>query len=227
MAQLKNPIMGDASGKAGSIVFTHRGNSSFFGKKPRKNKKPPTQKTLAIRNKFALTVKVATGINSIALLKNMWPENCSLRQTRFNAIFQHNYKRLHSIDDLNMPALIPSNGFPLKNGLITITQTGFTFAADAFGPEALIDPAIEKFYVGAGVIMMSGPVTEGAPELLVKGIKTGQTSLDSDVPISIAVDFNGIDETDFKAYTVKKIALQLVTLDQTGSAVRSSITVMN
>src|ERR1035438_5321826 len=114
MGHLSNQVLGDASGKVGHMVFRVRKGTNIISKVPAKRTKPPTEKELAIREKFGLAGKVARGIYSIEQLKEVWPV-LSGKMTVCNEIFQINYKLLNTLANLGTVSVAPIYGFSVIN----------------------------------------------------------------------------------------------------------------
>jgi hypothetical protein len=110
MGHLSNQVLGDASGKVGHMVFRVRKGTNIISKVPAKRTKPPTERELAIREKFGLAGKVARGIYSIAQIKEVWPQ-MSGKMTVCNEIFQINYKLLNTLANLGAVSVAPIYGF--------------------------------------------------------------------------------------------------------------------
>jgi hypothetical protein len=228
MGQLNNKILGDASGRVGGIVFRERGDRVYISKRPRpKPNKVVSDLAKTIRDKFALTVAVCKGINGTSLLKNGWTADPTKARSKFNKIFQENYKSIGTIDSPGKPVLLPLTGFPIANAVISLTQSGFTISADQPGVDSGINPVLEKFILGAGVMVMTDPTDPALPKFKVMAVKTGQQSLDTDAPINIAFTLMGNPLSDFKLYTTKKVSLTLITTDTIGNRINNSVTFMN
>ena len=228
MGELKNMVLGDSSGKVGSIVFLQRADVSYISKKHRRNKNLiPSAKEIAVREKFKLVGAVARGINKTDHLKAMWPGDSTKIRSKFNLIFTANYNQVGTVDSLGKPMITPSSGFPVTNGAITLNTTGLTFASDALGIASGADPTVEKYLIEAGIMILKGPTDPIDPSFKVITLRTGQVTLDIDTPVSLPLELTGDQLTDFQGYTTKKVHMVLLTIDSTGKTVRHSVSFKN
>lgn len=224
MGHLSNQVLGDASGKVGHVVFRVRKGTNIISKVPPKRTKPPTEKELAIREKFGLTGKVARGIYSIAQLKEVWPQ-MSGKMTVCNEIFQVNYKLLNTLANLGAVSVAPIYGFSVINPVVTVGASSVQLATDALGVSVGIDTSIEKFAIACGVVILQNPTLESWPKNEVVAFKSTQHNLDLINPVDLTAQFSGTELTKFSGYTTKAAFVCIITLDDNGKAIRYSQTV--
>jgi len=224
MGHLSNQVLGDASGKVGHVVFRVRKGTNIISKVPPKRTKPPTEKELAIREKFGLTGKVARGIYSIAQLKEVWPQ-MSGKMSVCNEIFQVNYKLLNTLANLGAVSVAPIYGFSVLNPAVTVGASSVHLATDALGVEVGIDTSIEKFAIACGVVILQNPTLESWPKNEVVAFKSMQHNLDLINPVDLTAQLSGTELTKFMGYTTKAAFVCILTLDDNGKAIRYSQTV--
>jgi hypothetical protein len=145
MGHLSNQVLGDASGKVGHMVFRIRKGENLISKVPAKRTKPPSDREKEVRAKFALTSKIAMGIYSIPLLKEVWP-TLPGKLTKPNQIFQVNYKLLNTLETLGTVSVAPIYGFNVTTPVVTVGASSVQLATDALGVSVGIDTSIEKIY---------------------------------------------------------------------------------
>jgi hypothetical protein len=224
MAQLFNPILGDPSGKIGHVVFRVRKGANFIAPKPSARSTAANENELALRAKFGLTQRIAKSINSIQLLKDLWPKSTG-RMSKCNEIFQANYKVIKSLDDFGSVNVSPLFGFGLENGAITTTATGIHFVADALGVSTGINTGTEKQVTAVGVVVLLNPNSNELPASQVLPFKADLKSLDLLNPMDFTADFSGSELTIYESYGDKKVFACLLTIADTGKAVRYSTTI--
>ena len=105
----------------------------------------------AFRAKFALAGKIACKINSIEVLKEVWPKSTG-KGSKCNDIMKANYDLIGSAENLGSVAVVPLFGFNTVNPVLRAGATGIHLAADALGVGIKVDTSIEKYIVTAGVI---------------------------------------------------------------------------
>jgi len=226
MGQLHDQVLGTASGRVGrGLVFRDKGTSNIIAKRPKKRTTLPSEAELAFRAKFALTGKVARGINSIAQIKAVWPRSSGGTMSKFNEIFQTNYKLINSATNPGTITVAPVFGFGTVNPVLTAGLSNVHLVTDALGVDVGIDTSIEKFVITAGIVVLLNPIAVGTPAQTVISFKSVQHSLDLINPVDHTVTFTGMDLTMFQSYTDKKVFACLVTLDDAGKAIRFSSTV--
>ncbi len=211
--QLKRQTLGDASGAVGHLVFRIKGERNIIAQRPIKktNPGPVNEKVAAIRAKFKLAGNVAGGLYKAGSLKDLWPKPGTNKGTKYTEMFKRNHVTIGTIDELGTVQVVPDHGIPISNAAITLTQKGMTISADELGNNSGIDPNVEKFLVGVGVIIMRTPTNPADPEYKILTVKTGLQSLDNDTPISVNFEFGGADITQYSAYTDKKVFLTFLT----------------
>ena len=224
MAQLLDQVLGNASGLIGTLVFKVRKGANFISRKPSHRSSPLTPEEIAFRNKFGLAGKVASGINSIKELKDCWPKSTG-RASKCNMIFKANYKILNSAENLGSVAVVPTFGFNTVNAVLTAEAAGIHLATDALGVDVGIDTSIEKNILAAGVVVLQTPTLEDIDAIQIIAFKTTQHSLNLITEVDLSATFTGGELTMYQSYTSRKVFACLVTLDDSGKAVRYSCTV--
>lgn len=226
MGHLSNQVLGDASGKVGHMVFRIRKGENLISKVPAKRTKPPTDREKEVRAKFALTSKIAMGIYSIPLLKEVWP-TLPGKLTKPNQIFQVNYKLLNTLENLGTVSVAPIYGFNVTTPVVTVGASSVQLATDALGVSVGIDTSIEKFIVACGVVVLQNPTLGSWPKFEVIAFRSNQHNLDLINPVDLTTQFSGTDLTIYSGYTTKAAFGCLITIDDNGNAVRYSKTVQS
>jgi hypothetical protein len=223
MGRLSNQVLGDASGKVGHMVFRVRKGTNIISKVPAKRTSVPTEKELAIREKFGLTGKVARGIYSIPQLREVWPK-LSGKLTVCNEIFQVNYPLLNTLADLGTVSVAPIYGFNALNPVVTVGANSVQLATNALGVGVGINTAIEKYMIVCGVAILQDPTMASWPKSEVVSFKSIQQNLDLINPIDVTAQLAGGDLTKFVGYATRAAFVCIITLDDNGKAIRYSQT---
>ena len=224
MAQLFDQVLGLPSGLIGTLVFRRRKGANFISRQPAHRSSLPGAAEIAFRSKFALAGKVASKINSIEVVKDLWPKSAG-RASKFNDIFHANYETINTAQNLGSVKVVPGTGFPTANPVLTAGVSGIQLATDALGVNIEIDTSIEKFIVAAGVVVLQTPSVEGIKPLEILAFKTVQHNLDLINPVDCAVEFTGEPLSDYQNYTDRKAFACLITLDDAGKPIRYSSTI--
>ncbi|MDR3608939.1 MAG: hypothetical protein P4L27_00070 [Ignavibacteriaceae bacterium] len=223
MAQLFNPILGNPSGKLGNMVFRVRKGASFIAGRPSKRTSPLKEAETAYRAKFALVQKIARGINSIGSLKEVWP-SATGRGSKCNEIFQVNYKIIDTAANLASVLVAPIFGFNAPNAVLTAGATGIHLVTDALGVGLGVDTSVEKYILTAGIVVLSNPIMENITANQVISFQSIRHNLDLINGIDHTADFAGGTLEMYNGYTTKKVFACLVTLNDSGKAIRYSTT---
>src|ERR1035437_8129726 len=223
MARLYNQILGDPSGTLGNMVFRIRKGADFIAKRPSPRSTAANNSELAFRGKFGLTGKIAQGINSVDVLKEVWPTSTG-RASKFNGIFKANYKLINSAENPGSAIVAPVFGFNAANAVLTAGASGIHLVTDALGVNIGVDTGVEKFLVAAGIVVLNNPTLENIATNQVIPFKSNQHNLDLINPVDLTADFSGGTLAMYESYTDKKVFACLVTLDENGKAVHYSST---
>jgi hypothetical protein len=221
MAQLFDQVLGLPSGLIGTLVFKRRKGANFISTQPAKRSSLPGAAEIAFRSKFALTGKVASKINSIQVVKDLWPRSAG-RASKFNDIFHANYETINTAQNLGSVKVVPGAGFPTVNPVLTAGVSGIQLATDALGVNLGIDTSVEKYIVAAGIIVLQTPSVEGINPLEIIAFKTSQHNLDLINPVDCAVEFTAETLATYQNYTDRKAFACLITLDDSNKPIRYS-----
>jgi hypothetical protein len=224
MGHLTKQVFGDVNGAVGHVVFKKRGDSNYIAMRAEKMKATLDPVVLARRAKFALTGKIAKAINQLPVLKAAWPVAVG-KMSRFNEIFQTNYGLIGSAANIATVSVAPLFGFSLVNPHVSALANSIQLTADALGVKVGIDTGIEKTFVAAGVILLSNPTQEGYPANLVIPFKSIQQNLDLINPIDVTIEIEGTSLDQYAYYSDRKAFGCLVTLDNDGKTIRSSVSI--
>ena len=206
------------------MVFRRRKGINIIAKQPTPRSSSPKASELAFRAKFALTGKIASGINSIQLLKDVWPSSTG-RMSKFNEIFKANYDLINSAENLGSISVVPIFGFNVANAVLTAGVSGIHLVTDALGVNIGIDTSVEKYIVTGGIVVLQTPMLANIPAMKVIAFKSIQHNLDLINEVDFTAAFTGDVLKIYESYTDRKVFACLVTLDDTGKAIRYSSTV--
>jgi hypothetical protein len=223
MAELFDKILGTPSGLLGDMVFRRKKGGNIIAKHPIPRSSALKDSEKAFRAKFALAGKIASKINSIQVLKEVWPKSTG-KGSKCNEIMKTNYNVINSAENLGSVAVVPLFGFNVAHAVLTAGASGIHLVTDALGVGVGIDTSVEKYLVAAGVVVLQTPTSADMPKNQVIAFKSIQHNLDLINPVDVTLDFSGGTLAMYESYTVKKAFACLITLDDTGTAIRYSST---
>ena len=224
MARLLTQILGVMSGSIGDIVFKRRGGRSYVSAHPSGYTSRTDAATVARKKQFKTAVEIAKNINSIPLLKAVWPTDPSKLVSKFQKMVSVNYKLVSGEDLTGQPTLTPTFGFEMTTPVVTLAADSVHFAAGQLGVNLGIDTSIEKFFSVSGIIVMKSPTDLLSQDINVLKFTTGHQNLDLITDISVTIPLSGIDQQILAKYTVKRAFFAFLTLDDNNNVVKYSAT---
>ena len=224
MARLLTQILGVMSGSVGDIVFRRRGGRSYVCAHPSGYTVRTDAATVARKKRFKTAVEIAKNINSMAILKAIWPTDPSKVVSKFQKMVSVNYKLVNGDDLTGQPTLTPTLGFEMTTPVVQLNATTVHFTAGQLGVDLGIDTSIEKYFSIAGIIVMNTPTDQLSQDINVLRFHTGQQNLNLITDINVSIPLSGIDQQYLSKYTVKRAFFALLTLDDNGNVVKYSAT---
>ena len=161
MAKINKMILGKVSGSLGDITFRQRNGKNYLASRPGSFTPASDQVSIDRRAKFALSVRLASIINSIPQLKEVWASRTPNGSTPYNYIVKTNYKFLTPSDITENTLLTPGFGFGLQVSFITLTASNLQVNIEPVGTNAGIELSLEKNIQLLSLLAMSGANNEG------------------------------------------------------------------
>jgi hypothetical protein len=224
MARLLTQVLGVMSGSVGDIVFRRRGGRSYVSAHPSGYTPRTDAATTARKKQFKTALEIAKNINSIPMLKAIWPADPTKATSKFNKMVSVNYKLVSGTDLTGQPTLTPEQGFSIPSAVVEIGANAVTFTADALGVDLGIDTSIEKTYIVTGLIVMNAPTDPLSPDIEILKFSAAKVNLDLINPIQASMPLSGIDQQLLAKYTNKRAFFAFFTLDSAEKVVKHSAT---
>ena len=121
MARLTKAVLGELSGKIGSLVVRKINGKQFVSLRPDHYKKSKSTKAIYEKNKFSTVVKFAKIINAISQIKNVWQKSNMQGFSAYHKILKTNLKTVGSEKKLPDFTIFP---IAKNNYKINISVTG-------------------------------------------------------------------------------------------------------
>jgi hypothetical protein len=227
MARLIGGLLGSLSGKCGDLVYRNRGGKTVVAALPSKRGSPRNEHEIKLGKIFGLTGKIAKGINEIELLKYFWHPKAGKNQSRYNVIFKKNYGRLNFDDFKGEVSLTPERGFDLIDPSLYPGEFNLVIECKALGYGSTFDIKIEKYVIVTGIVVLKNPTMEHMEEYGVLSFKSKKYLLYPNDYLSLNIEFAGCMRTLFQEYSLKKVFVNFVTLDEEEAPVQHSLTFSN
>ena len=224
MATFNKQILGKVQGALGEVTFRQRNGKTYLSTRPGSFTPGSDENSVARREKFSLSIKLASAINSVPLLKSIWDKNTPADVTTFNHIMRTNYAMIGSGDLSGLVKLIPSMGFNAAHPIVTLGPSGIKVNLDALGSTTGIDIAAESEIKLVSLLYLSNP----SDSSLSKNEFVKFVSDSKPIDLATALEFNialsDVENQMYSIYQNRKGFFAVVTLDTAGNAIHYSNT---
>jgi hypothetical protein len=227
MARVKNQILGDVSGSLGHVVYKLIGNTQYVAKRPNSFIPGTDPASVFRRDQGAFIGKLSSKIYSIDVIKELWSPTVKNQSRIYQKIWSENYHAANC-NDLDRPAkLAPVADFMVGNPSFLFKEKSFLLKSDPIGASTLINPAIEKFILPVGVIVLKDPKSPASPPLEIIAFKGKNEILDLNSALNINIDITNPEDIRYMHYKFRKCYLILITLDENENPVHTSECLFN
>jgi hypothetical protein len=227
MAKIKNQYLGTVYGSLGPVVFKQIGKTKYVAKRPNSFIPGTDPASIFRRDQCTFVGKLSSKIYSLDIIKNLWSSSCEVQYRIYQKIWSENY---HSVDcnDLDKPPkLAPSANFIVSNPVFLFEQRSFLFKSDPLGASTVINPAIEKFILPAGVIVLKEPLPPAVSPMEIIPFKGKKEILDLNSELNINIVLPTPQDSYYMHYQFRKCYLILITLDENENPVHTSECLVN
>ena len=227
MAKLDQKILGKISGSLGDITFRQRNGKNYVASRPSKYTSPQDADTMERRSRFALSVKLASVINSIPQLKEIWISKIPSGSSVFNYLVKTNYRLVSPESVTDSTCLTPASGFGLSINSINIDSENINVVLNAIGTRTGIDTEVEKNIMLVSVLCLSSPSEVILDKSLLLPLISEPQPVALDSQLTFALELTSQAGQLFDKYADKKFIFALVTIDDGNNAVHYSNTFSN
>jgi hypothetical protein len=222
MARIKNQILGNVSGLIGPVVYKIRGTTQYIATRPDSFIPGTDSASVFRRDQLAYVGKLSSKIYSIDLIKKLWNLKAQNQSYMYQKISAENYHAANCNDLNRPPKLSPTKDFLVNNPSFLFDKKSFLFKSDPIGVPTLINPAIEKFIVPAGVIVLKDPKKLASPPMDIIAFKGKNEILDLNSELNINIDLPVPEAIKYNQYRFRKCYLILITLDENENPIHCS-----
>jgi len=226
MAELKKTVLGKVSGAVGDIVFRERDGKNYIGLRPDSFVPGTDPASVARRQRFLLSLKAGSSINSVAQFKSLWTEVTPSGLSPFNYIVKTNYRYVTSTSITDLLQLVPGGGFGVAISASSVDRTNVRVVVDPIGSNTGIDPIIEPNIVSAGVIFLSSPIDESVDLYSILTVVSSAQVTSLTEQLRFDAFLTNQQQVLFDKYQVRKTFVALVTLDASSAPVHHSSTIL-
>ena len=226
MAQLKKTVLGKVSGAVGDIVFRERDGKNYIGLRPDSFIPGTDPASVARRQRFLLTLKTGSSINSIDKLKSLWKEVTPSGLSPFNYIVKTNYRFVSSTDLTNLLQLTPDNGFGFAITDNYVDRTHVEVTINPIGSNAGINVALEPNIMMISLVFLTSPVDLSLAPYSLIAVSSASQATNLATELTIDTNLTNQQQQAFDKYQITKTFVALVTLDADGIPVHYSSTAL-
>jgi hypothetical protein len=222
MARIKNQILGNVSGFIGPVVFKMLGTTQYIARKPASFIPGTDSASVFRRDQGAFVGKLSSKIYSIDIIKKFWKHSVQKQFRIYQKIWSENYHAVNCNDLNRPPKFTPTHDFLVNNPSFLFAESSFTLKSDPIGVCTLINPALEKFVLPVGVIVLKEPKAASSPKTEIIPFIGKNEILDLSSPLYINIDLPVPEATQFNRYKFHKCYLILITQDDNEQPVHCS-----
>ncbi len=225
MARFNKQILGQVQGALGDVTFRKRNGKVFISTKPGSFTPGTDENSVARRAKFSVSIRLASAINSIPILKNIWEKNTPDGVSAFNHIMRTNYAMIGSGGLLSsLVRLTPLLGFNVNNPVAELGPTSIKVNLEAIGSTAGIDPAAETSLKLASVVYLTSPSDTSLSKNAFLTFVSSPKVTDLAAALEFNIALSDVESQMLSIYQNHKGFFAVVTLDAAGNAVHYSNT---
>jgi hypothetical protein len=227
MGRMNKQVLGKISGSVGDIVFRQRNGKNFAMTKPGSFTPGDDPQSIDRRNRFGLTLKFCSQINSVPYLKTLWSKRAPNGAVAYNYLVKTNYKMVTPADISDQAVLVPEFGFGVTVNSTVIAPPQASAVINPIGTTAGIDPAAEPTIRLVCIVCLSSPDDEFfESSAFITMASPGQTTV-LDTQLTFTIPYSNQETQIYNAYQDSKAFFALVTLDSDDNPVHYSTTFLN
>jgi hypothetical protein len=162
MANLNKSVLGKVSGALGDLVFRQTRSGNIIALRPKSFIPGTDQQSVNRRVKFGFSVKLASAMNKIPEIFQMW-KNWDSKETPFLNLVKTNYPYIDPAGTPGNYKLTPEEGFGTNSSLLTVSPVEIHAEFDPLGNNIGIDTEEEVNAKLICLIYLSDPVDEFSP----------------------------------------------------------------
>lgn len=213
MAVMKKQVLGKVSGAVGDIVFRNRYENNYISLRPIRFNTPMDDRAVARRNRFKSAIQLASTMNSIVPLKQLWSKLTNGNNSVYNRMVKYEYSALVNQLPSENSSLFPGKGFALTVQSVELNQDQLRIVTDAIGTDSGIDTQIEKTLRIVSIVALSSPANPGYPEVVYLPLISESKNIVLTDPVDITLTFNPTEKELISMYNEKRILAALITFN--------------
>lgn len=226
MANLVQSVLGKVSGRVGDLVFRQRDGKNIIAVRPASFIPGTDQASYDRRARFRLAGKLASVIDNISDLRQVWDEY-SPNKSPFQNLVSVNYPYIDAAGTPGSFKLVPQTGFGTTTTLLTLSPTEVQAEINALGTNKGIDLSEEVSAKLISLVYLSDPSDINAEEYQFIVNESAEIPLQLASALVFSIPLMNQDTELFNAYQARNGYFVLVTLDADGNVIHFSNTFRN
>jgi hypothetical protein len=221
MARIKNQFLGNISGTIGPVVYKQIGTTQYIAAKPNSFIPGTDPASVFRRDQGSFVGKLSSKIYSIDIIKKLWSPEVKKQSRIYQKIWSETYHAANCNDLNKPPKLSPTQDFIVSNPSFLFAEKSFCLKSDPLGASTVINPAIEKFILPVGVIVLKDPKSHASPPMEIIAFKGQNETLDLNSELDITINLHTPEDIKYMHYKFRKCYLILITLDENKNPIHS------
>lgn len=222
MAELNKTVLGKVRGSIGELTFRQRNGKNVIAMRPTSFIPGSDPASIARRERFKLTIKLAKGLHNVQSIKSIWNTAKPAGMSAFNFMFKSNYQFVSSDNIIANPLILPEYGFNIENPNGTYNTDSIDITFDALGNSKGIDNSVEINAFLLNMLFLKDPINSNFDNIHISIFESGLITLDLENALTFNIAIPNNLSVYYNDYQEKKIYSVLVTADSDNNIVNYS-----
>ena len=224
MAELDKHMFGNIKGKFGKAVFRQRNGVNYIAQRPSSYTAPGGEEYQKRTGKFKITSKIASVINSVPLLKEIWSLNTPKNLSVYNYLISKNYPAINDDRTTGLLKITPDSKIGVRLNTVQLTTDKLTVNLFPLTESSLIDPVVEKKVQIISILCLSSPLDPALPGFEVVPFISSAKVFDLDTAVAFEILISTANESLIALYQNKSIHSTLITYSENDTLINYSST---
>jgi hypothetical protein len=226
MAIIKSGVLSNIKGSFGKVTARIVNGQNVLSQKVGFRRAANDPKSIAIRAKFRVSSKLAVAAGSLPELKAVWSAVIPKGMNFISFLVQSNFKNTEEGLLTRHNIISPLNGFPAVLASDDISSTEINVQFNSLAGAAYFNLEKEKNIKLCMVIFLHTPLNPARDQYTFLPVSFAEQPLQLDEPVSFTKALIAADQFLIESYAANIVFAALVTLDDNGTPVSCSSTVI-
>ncbi|MDD8017236.1 MAG: hypothetical protein PHP42_02565 [Bacteroidota bacterium] len=227
MATLNKSILGKVSGTIGDITFRQRKNKNIVSVRPSSFMPGNDPDSIARREKFSLTTKLAKAVYSLQDIRSRWEAETPSSMLPFNHIMQSNYAAVEGGELSALVKLAPWHDFIISLASTEISAGLINLSVAPFGSNTGINAAEEPTANVLVLLYVNNPVDTSVEKNGFLQFVSESKPVTLTEALNFSVQMSSVESQLIGKYHNQKLFVAVVTKSAAGIVIGCSNTCMD